>query len=117
MEANKTIIKELLFKALKQANALWSYNTQDINIEKIPDELLIEKVLLHLDIDDINKLFEIYPKKEIKNVWIKRLIPLEPQYHSYNILFGLLYFDIKKPERYIKQQVNKHIKQLILSSE
>lgn len=108
---NKSKIKKELFESLKKAHALWSFS--DPKILQISDEVLIEKVLLHLDMQDINKLFSIYPKEKIKDVWISNIIPLEPQYHSYNILFGALYFDIKNPDRYIKTKANQHIKSLL----
>ncbi|MDR2040023.1 MAG: hypothetical protein LBQ60_19035 [Bacteroidales bacterium] len=104
-------IKIELFDRLKEAHALWSFKNPDIS--QISDEMLIEKVLLHLDIQDINKLFYVYLKSKIKDVWINNIIPLEPQYHSYNILFAAVYFNIKNPDRYIKAKVNQHIKSLI----
>lgn len=104
-------IKKELFDRLKEDHALWSFKNPDIS--QISDEILIEKVLLHLDIQDINKLFNIYPKSKIKYVWINNIIPLEPQYHSYNILFGAIYFNIKNPNRYIKIKANQHIKSLV----
>ncbi|NDV59616.1 hypothetical protein [Bacteroides sp. 519] len=110
----KRDIKRELFDSLKKNHALWSFEKPKLS--EISDELLIEKVLLHLDIQDINKLFLIFPKTRIKNVWINSIIPLEPQYHSYNILFSTLYFDIKNPHRYIKVKTNQHIKSLLSKS-
>lgn len=107
---DKDKIKKELFESLKKAHALWSF--REPKLSQISDEMLIEKVLLHLDIQDINKLFRIYPKSRIKNIWMNNIIPLEPQYHSYNILFGALYFGIKNPSRYIKMKTNQHIKSL-----
>lgn len=51
-----TVKQELLAK-LKQGNCFWSYNAD--SIKNISDEILIEKTLLHLDLDDINRLFII----------------------------------------------------------
>ncbi|NDV64608.1 hypothetical protein [Bacteroides sp. 224] len=108
---NKKEIKKELFNKLMQVHALWSFKEPEIN--RISDEMLIEKVLLHLDIQDINRLFSIFPKKKIKEVWVHQIIPLEPQYHSYNILFSLLYFNIKNPNRYIKMRSNQYVKSLL----
>lgn len=60
-----TVKQELLAK-LKQENCFWSYNAD--SIKNISDEILIEKTLLHLDLDDINRLFIIYPFKKIEDV-------------------------------------------------
>jgi hypothetical protein len=101
-------IKEQLFNKLKDEHAFWSF--EDPVMAQISDELLIEKVLIHLDIQEINQLFVLYPKSKIKKVWINNIIPLEPQYHSYNMLFAAVYFDIKDPGRYIKRKVKQHFK-------
>ena len=72
--------------------------------------MLIEKVLLHLDIDDINRLFSIYPKSKIKKMWQTRLCTLEPYFNGLNRLFACMYFDVKNPDRYIKRQLQKQNK-------
>jgi len=81
------------------------------------DDFLIEKVLYHLDWEYIMKLFEIYPKKQIKNVWKNNLCPLGKYFGRMNILFAVVLFDIKNPERYISNQRNKHIKNKLSENE
>ena len=105
-------IKNLLFRRLQKENAFWNYEPESVSIEKMDDDMLIEKTLLHLDINDINCLFSIYSKEMIKKVWRTRLCPLEPYYNGLNRLIAYMYFDIKKPDRYIKTQSVKHIKEL-----
>lgn len=58
--SSHTIKQELLAK-LKQEHCFWSYNED--SIKDIPDDILIEKTLLHLDLDEINQLFLIYPSR------------------------------------------------------
>ena len=48
-------IKQELLAKLKQEHCFWSYNED--SIKDIPDDMLIEKTLLHLDLDEINLLF------------------------------------------------------------
>jgi len=43
--------------------------------------MLIEKTLLHLDLDEINLL---YPFKKIKQVWLDYLIPQEEYLYTLN---------------------------------
>ena len=109
----KTKDKSLLFRRLQKENAFWSYESASVSLKNLDDDMLIEKVMLHLDIDDINRLFVLYPKARIKKVWSTRLCPLEPYYNGLNRLFAYMYFDIKNPDRYIKAQSAKHIKELI----
>ena len=106
---NKQKIKEYLFEELKGNHALWSYNHRAMTAETLTDEQIIEKVLLHLDMDAINLLFVLYPKKAIKKVWKQELCALEPRYHSSNILFAALFFGIKNPQRYVKIQCKRAI--------
>lgn len=107
---NRDEIKKQLFEELRDKHYLWSFDTSKMGENSLPDELLIEKVLLHLDLPSINNLFLIYPRSYIKEIWKDRLCPLEPRYHSSNVLFGILYFDIKNPHRYIKAQANRMIR-------
>ena len=54
----KQELKRDLIKRLKKANAFWSYDQK--SIKDVPDDILVELVMLHLDLDDIDKLFELY---------------------------------------------------------
>lgn len=97
-------IKMDLIRKLRRENAFWYGNpfNQDIS-----DKELIEKVLMYLDIGDINTLFTIFPKKIIKDIWKELIIPQGPAYHKVNILYAFLYFDISDPNRYIRDAVRK----------
>ena len=46
--------------------------------------MLIEKTLLHLDLEEINQLFLVYPFKKIKQVWLDYLIPQEEYLYTLN---------------------------------
>ena len=104
--------KALLFKHLKKEKTFWSYDPESVSIKNMDDDMLIEKTLLHLDIDDINRLFTMFPKSRIKKIWRTRLCPLEPYYNGLNRMFAYIYFDVKNPDRYIKIQCRKHIKEV-----
>jgi hypothetical protein len=106
----KDAVKKKLFETLLLAKAFWSYDI--VCLDKMSDDFLIEKVLLHLDIDDINRLFSIYPERKIKEVWQNRLCPLEPYYHDLNKLFAVAYFHIKNPVRYLKMMRKRHLNAL-----
>ena len=103
--------KPYLIERLKQVNAFWSYNVGAI--KDVPDDILVELVLLHLDIDDINRLFDIYSSKFIKKVWVENVIPLGDRYYVLNKFFAWYYFHIKKPGAYVKsmetRQINKNL--------
>jgi hypothetical protein len=107
---NKLLRKRLEKKLIKE-HAFWSYDKSSIVI--IPDDVLIEKVLLHLDIEDVQALFYLFPKKEIKKVWQDVVLPREPLYHNINKLYAFMFFDIEHADRYIRYYKNKRIKSIL----
>jgi hypothetical protein len=103
-------IKSELIQKLHEEKAFWSYSKS--SIIQIPDELLIEKVLLHLDIDSLSSLFSLFPKKMIRNIWKEKMLSQEPVYHQLNRLYAFMYFDIINPDRYIRDFKNKKYKSI-----
>lgn len=97
----KSKIRKQLFNKLLEFKAFWSYS--NINYTKIPDDILIQKVMEELDIDDIKKLFVVYNKNYVRKVWKKQMVAQDPYYRSLNILLAKLFFNIKNPEEYIRK--------------
>lgn len=104
--------EEMLIKKLIEKNSFWSYDLSKER-EEIPDDFLIEKTLIYLDIEDINLLFNVFSLKKIKKVWKENMIPQDEYYHSLNRLLAWMYFDIKNPNAYLNRIQNIHYKQLI----
>jgi hypothetical protein len=67
MTVDNKKLQKRVEKKLIEENTFWSYDKSSINI--IPDNEFIEKVLLHLDIEDVQALFSLFPKKKIQKVW------------------------------------------------
>ena len=88
--------KRVLWRQLEQAGCLWSYAK---NANSINDNLLIEKALLYLEFEDLHKLCELYPMKQIQRVWRERLVSQGDYYGILNWLLAVMFFDIKKPEK------------------
>jgi hypothetical protein len=107
---NQQIHNDLISK-LNKENAFWSYDKFDIN--QISDEVFIANVLLHLDVDDILFLFKLYPKKMIRQIWKNEMLSQEPMYHGLNRLYAFLFFDIKNPDRYIRDFKNNRLKSIL----
>lgn len=106
--SNEVLYNDLLSK-LNKEHAFWSYQ----NVEHISDEALIASVLLHLDIDDIFSLFTLYPKRKVQKVWKEKMLAQEPMYHGLNRLYAFLLFNIKHPDKYIRDFRNKRNKSLV----
>ena len=107
MDTEKDILKIHLADKLILNRVFWSY--ANVKADDISDEILIEKVLVYLDIEDINSLFLIYPYKIIKEIWRKEILIQDPFYHSLNILLAFHYFHIKSPEKYIQNFGHRHL--------
>ena len=106
----KEELRKGLFEKLIQARAFWSYD--EVSTETLPDELLIEKVFVHLDMDDIAKLFELYPKKYIHKVWRENMAVQGEYLFDLNVMIALYFFHIRKPEAYLRRQELLHLKKL-----
>jgi hypothetical protein len=115
MQWEKDLSKEQLYKALikklHKEHVFWPYDKSLIS--QISDDALIEKVLLHLDIDDIKTLFRLFPKTKIQRVWKEKMLAQEPLYHGLNRLYSFLLFNIKHPDKYIHDYKNKRYKSII----
>ena len=103
-------IREILCNKLIDRKGFWSFNMQPGM--DIPEDILIEKSLIYLDIEDINRLFVLFPSKKIKTIWIERLVIQGEYYYKLNRLLAWLYFDIKDPDKYIKKIANQHLNKL-----
>ena len=111
MRANEAIIKSELFEKLKEENAFWSYNMD--GVERINDRMLIVKTLVHLDLSEIVKLFQIFPFEKIKKVWREELAISGEYYHTLNRFLAWWYFNIKNPDQYLKTVETKHINSFV----
>ena len=99
--------KKNLIKRLKQENAFWSYHVDAI--KDVPDDMLVELVMLHLDLDDIDKLFEIYSYKFVKKAWIENVVALGERYYVLNKFFAWYYFHMKRPGVYVKIMATREL--------
>ena len=106
----KQELKRKLVGKLLEANAFWSYT--NVCAENIPDEELIEKTFIALDINDIALLFELYSRDYIRKVWRNGMAVQGDYYFNLNVMIALYYFGIKQPEKYLRRVEKKHFKKL-----
>ena len=103
-------VKSELLAKLKQEHCFWSFSED--SIKNISDEILIEKTMIYLDLEEIYLLFTIYPYKKIKTVWLEKLVPQEDYLYSLNRFFAWYYFNAKAPDRYIKSMATRHFNKI-----
>ena len=113
MHKEKEHIREQLIRELFRNRVFWSYKEPEP--DSINDDILIEKTLIHLDIEDINKLFILFPKAKVRSIWKERVVIRDARYCSMNLLFAYLYFNLKNPDNYLKRRLKEHYKQLQIS--
>ena len=79
-----------------------------------------EKCFTQLDMDDIDLMFELYPRKRIQQVWRERMAIQGEYMQMLNIMIAMYYFGIKEPEKYLakveRQHINKILKQSLYAS-
>ncbi len=107
---SKSDIKKYLEKVLLNSNAFWSFEKK--SCQNLSDEDLIKYVLIHLDLDDIDLLFKVFPKDKIKRVWLNELVPQGDYLSSMNHCFAVIYFDIKNPNQYLKSMETRHFNKI-----
>lgn len=110
MQRKRKIKDELCRKLLKK-NAFWSYDIK--SIDEIPDDEVIEKSFIVLDMDDIDMMFEIYPRKQIQRVWRERMAIQGEYMKMLNVMIAMYYFGIRNPEKYLARIEREHIKKLL----
>ena len=103
-------IKKTLLQKLKNDRVFWSYNPASITENTITDEVLIEKTLIYLDIEDIDLLFLHYKPNYVKKVWRKKMVCQGDYLFTLNRFLAWSYFKIKNPDKYLKRIENKHFK-------
>lgn len=103
-------IKRQLADELVSEKCFWSFDND--SIKDIPDDILIEKTLRHLDLPEINLLFKIYSPYKIKRVWLDRLVPQEDYLYTLNRFLAWYYFKAKRPDAYIKAMATRHFNRL-----
>ena len=107
MNSKAIDIRLLLIDKLKQEHCLWSYETN--SVQDIPNDMLVELVMLYLDIDEIDLLFQLFDYKTVKRAWIENVVAQGERYYNLNYFFAWYYFHAKQPRRYVKAMATRQL--------
>ena len=107
-------VRNRLCERLVKCNAFWSYDVK--SYDAIPDEEIIEKCFTMLDMKDIELMFELYPRKRIRQVWQERMAIQGEYMKMLNVMISMYYFGIKEPEKYLEKIERQHINKLLKQS-
>ncbi len=111
VKQRKNSLREHLCNELVAKNAFWSYDVT--SYDTIPDDELIEKCFTILDIEDINLLFEIYPRKRLYKVWKERMAIQGEYLQMLNVMIAMYYFGIKEPEKFLARAEQQHLNKIL----
>lgn len=114
VQQRKRSIRNHLCGQLVAKNAFWSFDVK--SFDDIPDEELIEKCFTVLDMDDIDLMFEIFPRKRILQVWRERMAIQGEYMQMLNIMIAMYYFGIKEPEKYLARIERQHFNNILKNS-
>lgn len=95
-----------ILQKLKAENCFWSYS--DDSVKDVPDDILIEKTLVYLDLPEIDLLFQQFPFKKIKKVWLEQMVPQGEYLYTLNRFLAWYYFHVKRPDQYLKSMTTRH---------
>jgi REP element-mobilizing transposase RayT/predicted transcriptional regulator len=84
--------KRRLFAKIRDAGLLWSY-AADISYTEARQGLLIESVLKYADLDDLQTLFRLFGKRQIKAVW-ERCMKSDMRFKKANYFIARVFFDM-----------------------
>lgn len=91
-------LKMDILKKIKAAGGLWSY--QGIP-EHLDDDSIIEAALVHLDLEDMPMLLNLWSKSHLKRVWKERLVSQGKRMNVLNYILAVKLFRINHPDRYL----------------
>ena len=114
VKQHKQKLRNRLCDRLVKCNAFWSYDVK--SYDAIPDEEIIEKCFMMLDMNDIELMFELYPRKRIRQVWQERMAIQGEYMKMLNVMISMYYFGIKEPEKYLEKIERQHINKLLKQS-
>lgn len=95
-----------ILEKVKAAGGLWSY--QGIP-EHLDDDSIIEAALVHLDLEDMPMLFQIWSRAHIKRVWKERLVSQGRRMNILNYILAVKVFKVKHPDNYIARYARKRM--------
>lgn len=107
IQKRKRSLRNHLCAQLMAKHAFWSFDVK--NCDDIPDEEIIEKCFTVLDMDDIELMFEIYPRKYIRQVWREHMAIQGEYMKRLNIMIAIYYFGIRNPEKYLAKIERRHL--------
>ena len=98
--------RQTILEKIKANGGFWSYCGYIPT--SLDDDSVIETALVHLDLEDLPLLLEIWDKAHIKRVWKDRLVSQGKRMNIRNYSLAVNFFEIRNPEQYLKRNAKFH---------
>ena len=98
--------RQTILEKIKANGGFWSYC--GFIPTSLDDDSVIEAALVHLGLEDLPLLLEIWDKAHIKRVWKDRLVSQGKRMNIRNYTLAVNFFDIQDPEEYLKRKAKFH---------
>ncbi len=98
--------RQTILEKTKANGGFWSYC--GFIPTSLDDDSVIEAALVHLDLEDLPLLLEIWDKAHIKRVWKDRLVCQGKRMNIRNYSLAVNFFEIRNPEQYLKRNAKFH---------
>lgn len=96
--------KRKLLRLIKKNGGLWSY---DMVRSDLPyDDVIVENALLHLELEEMHFLFEVYDHAYIRQVWEERMLSQGKRLNSLNLVLALTVFNVPNAKQFIDSYGN-----------
>ena len=92
--------RHIILEKIKANGGFGSYQGIPENLD---DDAVIEATLVHLDLEDLPLLHEIWSKAHIKRVWKERLVSQGKRMNVLNYILAVKLFGINNPDKYISR--------------
>lgn len=96
----------IVLQKIKANGGFWSYC--GFIPTSLDDDSVIEAALVHLNLEDLPLLLEIWDKAHIKRVWKDRLVSQGKRMNIRNYSLAERFFGIQNPEEYLKRNAKFH---------
>ena len=98
--------RQTILEKIKANGGFWSYCGYIPT--SLDDDSVIEAALVHLDLEDLPLLLEIWDKAHIKRVWKDRLVSQGKRMNIRNYTLAVNIFEIQDPKEYLKRNAKFH---------
>lgn len=90
--------KLVILRKIKANGGLWSY---DGIPKKLDEDSIIEEALLHLDLEDMPLIFQLWSRAHIKRIWKEKLVSQGSRLNILNFILAVKVFAVNDPDKYL----------------